>query len=69
MAMPIKHNYLNAYYDEGDSTEPLLGAVRKHGNVWRIYLFGKRADDQPREAFATRQEAGVRLVELARQET
>jgi hypothetical protein len=67
--MPIKPKYRNAYVVEGDSTEPLLGAVRKHGNVWRICLFGKRSDDQPREAFATRQEAGVRLVELARQET
>ena len=66
MPKPIKPTYRNAYIVEGKFTEPPLGAVRKHGNVWRMYLFGRGSEDQPREAFATRQEAGVRLVELAR---
>ena len=42
-----------------------VGVVRKERNVWRIMRFGVPADQQPREAFATREEAGGRLMELA----
>jgi hypothetical protein len=66
---PIKPRYRNAYIVEGNFTGPPLGAVRKHGSVWRIYLFGKRLEDQPREGFASRQDAGVRPLELAGQES
>ena len=57
--------YLNAYLVARKPTASPLGAVRRHGNVWRIYLFGIGSQQQPREAFATRAEAGVRLLELA----
>ena len=39
--------------------------VRRERNVWRILRFGLPANQQPREAFATREEAGVRLMEMA----
>lgn len=60
-------SFLNAYLVAEDSMgAPLLGVVRKDGNVWRVLQFGVPVDQQPREiAFATRREAGTWLVELA----
>ncbi len=40
------------------------GVVRRERNVWRIFRFGIEQANQPREAFATREEAGLRLLEL-----
>jgi hypothetical protein len=54
--------YLVAAHSMGASP---VGVVRKERNVWRIMRFGVPADQQPREAFATREEAGTRLMELA----
>jgi hypothetical protein len=39
-----------------------VGVVRRVCTVWRILRFGLPANQQPREAFATREEAGVRLM-------
>nr|CAA9330868.1 MAG: hypothetical protein AVDCRST_MAG46-1421 [uncultured Nocardioidaceae bacterium] len=44
---------------------PPVGLVRKDRNVWRIMQFELPVHRQPREAFATRAEAGQRLLELA----
>ena len=44
---------------------PPVGVVRKDGNVWRILQFETPGEQQCREAFATRREAGARLLELA----
>jgi hypothetical protein len=59
-------SFLNAYLVAEDSMgAPPVGVVRKDGNVWRILQFGIAADQQSSEAFATRREAGARLMELA----
>jgi hypothetical protein len=54
---------LNAYIVTDGSGAP-LGVVCKQGMVWRIFVFGLQSEDQPREAFATRGEAGARLMQL-----
>ena len=59
-------SFLDAYLVALDSfSSPPIGVVRKDRTVWRIYLFGVAMSEQPREAFATRAEAGQRAVELA----
>lgn len=66
--MPIDHrpSFLDAYLVATASMgAPLAGVVRKQGNVWRILRFGVAHDEQPRKVFATRREAGTRLLELA----
>jgi hypothetical protein len=58
-------SFLDAYLVAENSTgAPPVGVVRKDGNVWRILQFGIAADQQPSEVFATRREAGARLMEL-----
>jgi hypothetical protein len=42
-----------------------VGVVRKERNDWQIMRFGVLVDQQPREVFATREETGTRLMELA----
>jgi hypothetical protein len=60
-------SFLDAYLVADDSMgAPIVGVVRKERNVWRILRFGLPLDQQPREAFATREEAGVQLLELER---
>ena len=44
----------------------MVGVVRKSGNVWRIIRFGVPESEQSREVFATRNDAGRRLIELIR---
>jgi len=39
--------------------------VRRERAVWRVIRFGVPEDQQPREASASREEAGVRLLELS----
>lgn len=59
-------SFLDAYLVAANSMgAPPLGVVRKDGNVWRIYLWNVPPGKQPREAFATRREAGQRVMELA----
>jgi hypothetical protein len=59
-------SFLDAYLvAENSIGAPPVGVVRKDGHVWRILQFGIPADHQPREVFATRREAGARLMELA----
>ena len=59
-------SFLDAYLVAENSTGAApVGVVRKDGNVWRILQFGIAADLQPSEVFATRREAGARLMELA----
>ena len=59
-------SFLDAYLVAENSMDaPPVGVVRKDGNVWRILRFGVPADQQPSEVFATRREAGARLMELA----
>lgn len=66
MSVDHRPSFLDAYLVATDSMgAPLAGVVRKQGNVWRILLFGVPHDEQPREVFATRRDAGTRLLELA----
>ena len=59
-------SFLDAYLVAENSIDaPPVGVVRKDGNVWRILQFGIPSDQQPTEVFATRREAGARLMELA----
>ena len=59
-------SFLDAYLvAENSMGAPPVGVVRKDGNVWRILQFGIPADQQSGEVFATRREAGARLMELA----
>jgi hypothetical protein len=62
---PSSPSFLNACLVTENSTgAPPVGVVRKDRNVWRILRFDAPGDQQPREAFRTREEAGVRLLEL-----
>lgn len=66
MMRPRSPSFLNAYLvAENSIGPPPVGVVRKDGNVWRILRFGIPDDQQCREVFATRREAGARLLELA----
>lgn len=59
-------SFLDAYLVAESSMGAVpVGVVRRERNVWRILRFGMPSDQQPREAFATREEAGVRLMEMA----
>jgi hypothetical protein len=63
---PSRPSFLNAYLVAENSIGAApVGVVRKDRNVWRILRPGVPCDQQPREAFRTREEAGVRLLELA----
>ncbi|MEP7055131.1 MAG: hypothetical protein ABI912_07760 [Actinomycetota bacterium] len=64
--IPSSASFLNAYLVAGDSESAPLGVVRRDPHVWRIFLFGVAAVDQPTQVFATRDPAGARLVELTR---
>ena len=67
--METTPSFLDAYLVAQNSFgAPALGVVRKDRNVWRIMRFGLPPEQQPREAFATRLEAGQRLMELASQD-
>ena len=56
--------FQNAYLVTDPPCSLRLGVVRRDVHVWRIFLFGVAPDKQPREVFATREEAGVRVLEL-----
>ena len=57
-------SFLDAYLVAPDSMgSPAVGAVRKDRTVWRPILFGTPATEQPAIAFATREEAGQRLLQ------
>jgi hypothetical protein len=59
-------SFLDAYLvAENSMGAPPVGVVRKDGNVWRILQFGIPMDQQSTEVFATRRDAGSRLMELA----
>lgn len=62
----MRPTFRDAYLVEtaGGDSQP-LGFVRRRGAVWYLFLLGVPADEQPREGFATREEAGQRLVEIA----
>ena len=49
----------------GGTASPYAGVVRRERHVWRIMLFGVPDKQQPKDVFATRDEAGKRLLELA----
>ncbi len=56
-------SFLDAYLvAENSIGAPPVGVVRKDGSVWRILRFEIPADEQPSEVFATRREAGARLM-------
>ena len=65
MTSPARPSFLDAYLVAENSMGAPVGVVRKERNVWKILRFGVPTDQQPREAFATRQEAGARLLEIA----
>jgi hypothetical protein len=59
-------SFLGAYLVAANSMGAVpLGVVRRERNVWRILRFGVPSEQQPREALATREEAGIRLMEMA----
>ena len=59
-------SFLDAYLVAENSMGAVpVGVVLRERNVWRILRFGVSSDKQPREACATREEAGVRLMEMA----
>jgi hypothetical protein len=43
---------------------PYVGVVGPERHVWPIMLFGLPSKQPPREAFATREEASQRLLQL-----
>jgi hypothetical protein len=64
---PSSPRFLDAYLVAENSTgAPPVGVVRKDRNVWRILQFGIPEDQQPSDVFATRKDAGTRLLDLAR---
>ena len=64
--MTPRPSFLDAYLVATDSHgSPPVGAVRKDGHVWRILQFDLPYESQPRDVFATREDAGRRLLELA----
>jgi hypothetical protein len=65
MATSTRPSFLDAYLvAENSMGATPVGVVRKDRNVWKIMQFGIPRDQQCREAFATREEAGMRLMEL-----
>jgi hypothetical protein len=61
-----RRSFLGAYLVAENSRGAVpVGVVRRERNVWRALRFGVPDDQQPREAFATREEAGIRLMEMA----
>lgn len=65
----IRPTFLDAYLVAEDSMgAPAVGVVRRERHVWRIMLFGVPPAQQPPEAFATREQAGTRLLALAQPE-
>jgi hypothetical protein len=65
MAAALKPTFLDAYLVANRTGDVLVGVVRRDRHVWRIMRFGLPVDQQPQEVFATRAEAGSRLLELA----
>ncbi|WP_432548405.1 hypothetical protein [Kineococcus sp. SYSU DK004] len=57
--------FRDAYLVEDSMGGPYVGVVRRDRAVWRIFRFGVPEQEQSREAFASREEAGVRLLEYA----
>jgi len=57
--------FRDAYLVEESMGGPAVGVVRRDRAVWRVIRFGVSDDRQPREVFATREEAGAHLLELA----
>ena len=55
--------FRDAYLVEDSRGGLYVGVVRRERAVWRILRFGVPDDLQPREAFASREEAGTRLLE------
>ena len=64
MTSTPRPTFRDAYLVDGISDTFPAGVVRRDRNVWRVYRFGVATTQQPREAFATREEAGQRLLEL-----
>src|SRR4051794_27393978 len=59
-------SFLNAdLVAENSIGAPPVGVVHKDGNVWQILRFGVSAEEQSTEVFATRRDAGARLMALA----
>ena len=59
-------SFLDAYLVATDSMgSEVVGVVRKSRNVWRIMRFGVSDEKQPRDVFATREEAGQALLALS----
>ncbi|WP_432507668.1 hypothetical protein [Kineococcus arenarius] len=57
--------FRDAYLVEDSMEGPYIGVARRDRAVWRIFRFGVPDEQQPREAFASREEAGARLLEYA----
>lgn len=64
--MTPRPSLLDAYLIAADSQgSPPVAAVRKDGHVWRILRFELPHESQPRDVFATREDAGRHLLDLA----
>jgi hypothetical protein len=61
--MTVRPTFRDAYLVEVDGSP--VGFVRREGSVWRIFRLGVELGRQPRDAYASREEAGARLVEIS----
>lgn len=64
MTTTRRPTFRDAYLVDSATDGVPAGVVRRDRNVWRIYRFDVALATQPREVFATREEAGQRLLEL-----
>jgi len=63
--------YLPGHYRDAyivDYNGKYVGVVRRERNIWRIFQLAPSTRDLSNEGFATRDDAGQRLIELATQE-
>lgn len=58
--------FVGAYLVTAGSLDAPVGVVHRDRHLWRILLFGIGGDQQPSEEFATREQAALRLLQLAR---
>lgn len=63
MSKVERPTFRNAYLVE--SRDGVVGVVRRDRSIWKVFRFGVAWTDQPAEAFATREEAGLQLIHLA----
>lgn len=58
-------SYLDGYLVVDSMGSDPVGVVRKERYVCRLFRFGVAPGGQPRDVFASREDAAVRLLEIA----